>query len=51
MFLFSGFNRVSTVPAGNAAKAALVGAKTVKGPAPCSVSTSPPALTAATRVV
>jgi hypothetical protein len=30
--LFSGRGSVSTVPAGSAAKASLVGAKTVKGP-------------------
>src|SRR5688572_4441320 len=41
----------STVPAGNFAKAASVGAKTVNGPAPCSVSARPAALTAATRVL
>jgi hypothetical protein len=41
----------STVPGGNFAKAALVGAKTVKGPGPCRVSTRPAALTAATSVV
>ncbi len=49
--LFSGFNRFSTVPAGSMANAALVGAKTVNGPGPFSVSTNPAALTAATRVV
>src|ERR1700722_20664794 len=49
--LFSGFTSVSTVPAGSLLKAALVGAKTVKGPAPLRVSTRPAALTAATRVV
>src|SRR3954464_7828993 len=42
---------VSTVPAGSLPKAALVGAKTVNGPAPERVSTRPAALTAATRVV
>src|SRR6476661_11291195 len=51
MSLFSGFNRLSTVPAGSLAKAALVGANTVKGPGPCSVSTRPAAFTAATSVV
>src|SRR5208282_5926217 len=51
MSLFSGFNKVSTVPAGSLAKASLVGANTVKGPGPDSVSTRPAALTAATRVV
>ena len=49
--LFSGFSRVSTVPAGSFSNAALVGAKTVNGPAPSSVSTRPAACTAATRVV
>ena len=36
---------------GSLAKASLVGAKTVKGPGLLSVSTRPPAFTAATRVV
>src|SRR6185312_12735052 len=49
--LFSGLSRVSTVPLGSAAKASLVGANTVNGPLPSSVSTRPAALTAATRVV
>ena len=49
--LFSGLTSVSTVPAGSCAKAALVGAKTVNGPLPDSVSTRPAALTAATSVV
>src|SRR5450432_1687699 len=49
--LFSGFKRVSTVPAGNILKASLVGANTVNGPGPSSVSTSPAAFTAATSVV
>jgi hypothetical protein len=48
--LFSGLSRSSTVPAGSAAKASSVGAKTVKGPSPFSVSTSPAASTAATSV-
>ena len=39
------------MPAGSAAKAALVGANTVNGPGPLSVSTRPAALTAATSVV
>src|SRR5580698_5514166 len=51
MSLFSGFSNVSTVPAGSLAKASLVGAKTVNGPAPFRVSTRPAAFTAATRVV
>src|SRR5262249_7480669 len=49
--LFSGFRRSSTVPWGNVLNAALVGAKTVKGPDPCSVSTRAAAFTAATSVV
>ncbi len=48
---FSGLSSPSTVPLGSAENAALVGANTVNGPAPFSVSTSPAALTAATRVV
>src|SRR4249919_3649831 len=43
--------RPSSVPAGSAAKAASVGAKTVKGPLPWSVSTRPAALTAVSRVL
>src|SRR5579871_3252702 len=42
---------MSTVPAGSLAKASLVGANTVNGPGPDSVSTRPAAFTAATRVV
>src|SRR5208283_2238375 len=42
---------MSTVPAGNLAKASLVGANTVNGPALSRVSTSPAAFTAATSVV
>jgi hypothetical protein len=49
--LFSGLSSVSTVPAGSLAKAELVGANTVNGPLPDSVSTSPAAFTAATSVV
>jgi hypothetical protein len=49
--LFSGLSSVSTVPAGSAAKAALVGANTVNGPGLFSVSTRPAAFTAATSVV
>src|SRR6202035_3623953 len=41
----------STVPAGSLAKASSVGAKTVNGPGLLRVSTRPPALTAATRVL
>src|SRR4029450_2256725 len=47
----SGLSRLSTVPAGSLPNAALVGANTVNGPGPCSVSTRPAALTAATSVV
>src|SRR3954452_9431757 len=43
--------RPSSVPAGSAAKAASVGANTVKGPLPSSVSARPAALTAVTRVL
>src|SRR3569623_350415 len=39
---------MSTVPAGSLANASLVGANTVHGPGPDSVSTKPAALTAAT---
>jgi hypothetical protein len=49
--LVSAFSRVSTVPLGSMAKAALVGANTVNGPSPCRVGTRPAAFTAATRVV
>src|ERR1700741_901569 len=49
--LFSGFTRLSTVPAGSLPKAALVGANTVNGPLPSRVSTRPAAFTAATSVV
>ena len=49
--LFSGFKSVSTVPAGNFAKALLSGAKTVKGPVPSRVAARPAACTAATTVV
>src|SRR3954469_25660585 len=42
---------MSSVPAGRAAKAASVGAKTVNGPGPLSVSTKPAAFTASTRTV
>src|SRR4051812_17707619 len=43
--------RPSSVPAGRAANAASVGANTVKGPLPWSVSTRPAALTAVSRVL
>src|SRR5208337_1925633 len=49
--LFSGLTRLATVPGGSLSNASLVGAKTVNGPGPCSVSTSPAACTAATSVV
>src|SRR5262245_36302823 len=42
---------MSTVPDGSLSNAALVGAKTVNGPLPCSVSIRPAAFTAATSVV
>ena len=48
---FSGFNKPSTVPAGNLSKAAFVGAKTVNGPALLNEVTNPAAFTAATNVV
>src|SRR3954470_22957632 len=44
-------SRPSSVPAGSAAKAASVGAKTVNGPVPWGVSTRPAALTAASSVL
>jgi len=46
--LFSGFNSVSTVPAGSFSKAAFVGAKTVNGPSLFKVDTRSAAVTAAT---
>jgi len=46
-----GLSSVATVPAGSAANASSVGAKTVNGPLPFSVSTSPAASIAATSVV
>ena len=49
--LFSGFSRSFTVPAGSLAKASSVGAKTVNGPLPFSVSTRSVAWTAATNVL
>jgi hypothetical protein len=49
--LFSGFNKVSTVPSGKFSKASLVGANTVNGPLPYRVSTRPAAFIAATKVV
>ena len=49
--MFSGLSSVSTVPAGSFAKASLVGANTVNGPADSSVGTRPAAFTAATSVV
>ena len=45
------FNNASTVPAGNAAKAASVGANTVNGPVPDRSSAKPAAITAASSVV
>src|SRR6185437_223735 len=49
--LSSGFNSLSTVPAGSLPKAEFVGANTVNGPLPSRVSTRPAAFTAATSVV
>src|SRR5271157_3997334 len=49
--LVSGLRRLSTVPSGSLAKASSVGARTVNGPWPLSVSTRSAALTAATRVL
>ena len=49
--LFSGLSRSSTVPAGSLANASSVGAKTVNGPVPFSVSTSPAAFSAAVSVL
>ena len=43
-------SRASTVPSGSFANASSVGAKTVNGPSPCSVSTRPAAPSAATSV-
>ena len=48
--MFSGFNKPSTVPAGNLSNAAFVGANTVNGPSPLKVSTKSAAFTAATNV-
>ncbi len=48
---FSGSSRLSTVPSGNWAKAASVGANTVSAASPVSASTRPAALAAATRVL
>ena len=45
------FSRASTVPAGSAAKASSVGAKTVNGPSPFRVSVRLVALSAVRRVV
>ena len=44
-------SRASTVPSGSAAKASSVGANTVNGPSPLSVSTRPAAVAAASRVL
>ena len=49
--LFSGLSSDSTVPAGSLANAASVGANTVNGPAPFSVSTSPAAVSALASVL
>jgi len=49
--LFSGFNKLSTFPAGSFAKASLVGANTVKGPYLFKVVTRSAAFIAATSEV
>ena len=49
--LFSGLRRVSTVPLGSFAKASSLGAKTVNGPSPLRVSTSPAAVSAVANVL
>ena len=49
--MFSGFNKFSTVPSGKAAKASLVGANTIKGPAFTKAFSRDAACTAATKVV
>lgn len=51
MSLFSGFNKLSKLPDGKLAKALSVGAKTVNGPSPLSVSTNPADLSADTKVL
>merc|ERR1712106_1015461 len=48
--MLAGLSREASVAAGSAAKASLVGAKTVKGPVPESAVTSLPAVSAVTRV-
>merc|ERR1719362_1788875 len=48
--LFLGSDKLSSVALGSLAKAALDGAKTVKGPLPCSAATRPPAFSAVTSV-
>jgi hypothetical protein len=45
------FRSDSTVPSGNFAKASSVGAKTVKGPSPCKVSTNPASVSAVANVL
>jgi hypothetical protein len=49
--LFSGLTSLSMVPSGSLANASSVGAVTVDGPSPLSVSTSPAPFTAATGVL
>merc|ERR1740117_1397617 len=49
-FLFWGFNKLPSTPSGSAAKASLVGAKTVNVPGELSVSTKSAAITACTSV-
>merc|ERR1712032_1448832 len=48
--LLSGSNKLSSVALGSLANAALDGAKTVKGPLPCSAATRSPAFSAVTSV-
>ena len=49
--VFSGFSKLSTVPAGSLLKASFVGVNTVKGPSPSCRFDQPAALTVATKVV
>merc|ERR1719331_1577172 len=48
--LFLGSNKLSSIALGSLANAALDGAKTVKGPLPCSAATRSPAFSAVTSV-
>ena len=49
--LFSGFSKLSTVPAGSLLEASFVGVNTVRGPSPSCRFDQPAALTVATKVV